>query len=88
MDSYSILVVIISVLMIIMLVLSIVALIFIIKAAKNVKNITNTASQTVESVKSAVVNFELASGPLGAGKFVLDALGKLTSNKKSKKSKK
>ena len=56
MDSYAILVVIISVLMIIVLALLVAVLVYAIKISKNIKNISVTANQTVEVAKTAALN--------------------------------
>jgi hypothetical protein len=58
--------------------------VFILKITKNLKNMSDTASQTVEIAKSAAVNLKNASGPLAAGKFLMDTLTKFNQVKKSK----
>lgn len=88
MDSYAVLVVIISILMIIVLVLLVIVLVLAIKISKNIKNISTTANQTVEVAKSAAVNFKNAAGPIATGKFVMDMISKFSEAKKSKSGKK
>lgn len=90
MDSYAILVVIISVLMIIVLALLVAVLVYAIKISKNIKNISVTANQTVEVAKTAALNLKNAAGPIATGKFVMDMVSKFqdSKTKKSKSAKK
>ena len=70
MDSYDVLVIILSVTLAIFLILAIIALILLIKLLKKIHKITDSAEQLVQNIESFSESMIKASGPINAVRTV------------------
>lgn len=87
MDSYDILVIILSIMLAIFLLTGIIAGIYIAKFAKNVKEISDKAKDLVDNASSAAAMMKKAAAPAAVAKFVAEQIGEAVKkhNKDSKK---
>lgn len=74
MDSYDILVIILSVTLAVFLILGIVAMAYIIKLVKNLKEISDKAKTLVDDASSVVGTMKKAAAPTVVAKFVADQI--------------
>ncbi len=74
MDSYDILVIILSVFLAIFLLLGIIVLVYLVKFMKNVKEISDKASQLVKDAGSVAATMKTAAAPAVVAKFVADQI--------------
>lgn len=88
MDSYDILVILLSVLLIIFLTISIVIAIYIAKFMKNLQQISDKAKELVDDASSVAATMKKAAAPTVVAKFIADqvssAVKKHASTKKEK----
>ena len=87
MDSYDILVIILSVTLAVFLILGIVVLIYLVKFMKNVKEISDKAKSLIDDASSVVGTVKKAAAPTMVAKFVADQISNAvkTHSDKSKK---
>ena len=89
MNSYDILVIILSVCLAIFLVLGIVVLVYLVKFIKNIKEISDKAKTMVDDAGSVIGTMKKAAAPAVVAKFVADQIGNAVKkhNEESKKEK-
>lgn len=74
MNSYDILVIILSVCLAVFLILSIVVLIYLVKFVKNIKEISEKAKDMVNNAESIIGTMKKAAAPAVVAKFVADQI--------------
>lgn len=74
MDSYDILVIILSVMLIIFLGLAIVLSVYLVKLVKNIKEISDKAKELVSDASSVASTMKKAAAPTVVAKFVADQI--------------
>ncbi|MCB9822712.1 hypothetical protein H6800_00365 [Candidatus Nomurabacteria bacterium] len=74
MDSYDILVIILSVMLIIFLGLAIVLSVYLVKLVKNIKEISEKAKELVSDASSVASTMKKAAAPTVVAKFVADQI--------------
>lgn len=86
MDSYDILVIILSVMLAIFLLTGIIAGIYVAKFAKNIKEISDKAKDLVDNASSAAAMMRKTAAPAAVAKFVAEQVGEAIKkhNKKAK----
>jgi len=89
MNSYDILVIILSVCLAIFLVLGIIVLVYLVKLIKNIKEISDKAKAMVDDAGSVIGTMKKAAAPAVVAKFVADQIGNAVKkhNEDSKKEK-
>ena len=84
MDSYDILVIILSSVLAICLVLLMITMFFVVKIAKNIKQISDKATSLVEDASNAAAMMRKAAAPAAVAKFVADQIGNAINKHKDK----
>ncbi len=89
MDSYDILVIILSICLAIFLILGIIVLVYLMKFMKNVKEISDKARAMIDDAGSVIGTMKKAAAPAVVAKFVADQIGNAVKkhNEDSKKEK-
>jgi len=85
MDSYDILVIILSITLAIFLILAIVFTIYLIRIARKVDEITDKAKSAVSSVEAAAKIFEKSAAPAAFSRIVANIVESFSDRKKGKK---
>lgn len=86
MDSYDILVIILSTMLALFLLLSIIALVYIVKITKNIKEISDKAKSLVDNAESFAETMKKSAAPAVVAKFVAEQVSNAVKkhNKKEK----
>lgn len=80
MDSYDILVIILSVTLAVFLILGIFVMAYLVKFSKNLKEISDKAKTLVDDASSVVGTMKKAAGPAVVAKFVADQISNAVKN--------
>jgi len=84
MDSYDILVIILSITLAVFLILGITVLAYLVKFVKNLKEISDKAKGLIDDASSVVGTMKKAAGPTVVAKFVADQISNAVKNHANK----
>ncbi len=85
MDSYDILVIILSVALAVLITLAIVFMVFMIKIVRGVNHLTERAQNIIENVETASKVFEKSAGPVAVSRIVANIIDMFREDKGKKK---